>query len=585
MPTIQTEVKRAKKRAKAIVPSIRGIVDGSAYRMKVYVTNNAYDITPVWEDATLEAMTRKRHIFTNTEKSASEWGVAMKIQYGDDIDNIPPTLTLTQSEVIDKKVKILANAMDESGILYIELPDGSKINGDTATYIVDSDGTYTFKASDFYNNITTESIDIRVLDEQPPVITLTKGTPNATTKTVPINVKVTDNTGISQVKIKASEISGGEKIYDNINAKEYNFVYNAHNNMIFTFEALDYNGNIATETIQVTEIYMGTPNLSFSYSPTTNSKEVTITATATDSVDIKRIKLPDGTYVNGATATYKVTENGVYSFEAENIWGGTCVDGIEITNIVKVIIEDDDNVFIFNTKASNNTSYKIATLNDRGEGTSRTNWGDGTEDNLLTHTYSTDGEYKIVTKHGISTITGSGRDSNFAQRIIKCEQMSKNITNGDYFFAGCTGLRSLSAYPTALTSACWMFAGCSSLTEIPITLPNSLSNGSRMFNACSSLTVIITLPNGIDATLMFNSCSSLTSTTYIPNTVLQASAMYANCTNLKSIDSSFISLMQTYPTGKDSSNTRYYDGCFAGDKNISSPQSYNSLKASYSGWF
>ncbi len=65
---------------------------------------------------------------------------------------------------------------------------------------------------------------------------------------------------------------------------------------------------------------------------------VTITAYASteNEEEITCILLPDGTEVPGATATYTVTENGVYIFEATSISGGTAVAEVEVTEIPEI---------------------------------------------------------------------------------------------------------------------------------------------------------------------------------------------------------------------------------------------------------
>lgn len=69
-----------------------------------------------------------------------------------------------------------------------------------------------------------------------------------------------------------------------------------------------------------------------------NDTIVIITAYAsTESGDeITSIKLPDGTEVPGATATYTATENGIYEFEALASAGGTALAEIEVTEIPEI---------------------------------------------------------------------------------------------------------------------------------------------------------------------------------------------------------------------------------------------------------
>ena len=69
-----------------------------------------------------------------------------------------------------------------------------------------------------------------------------------------------------------------------------------------------------------------------------NDTIVIITAYAsTESGDeIASITLPDGTEVPGATATYTVAENGIYTFGALSITGGSAEAEIEVTEIPEI---------------------------------------------------------------------------------------------------------------------------------------------------------------------------------------------------------------------------------------------------------
>ena len=46
---------------------------------KVEVCNNGFDSNPVWEDATTMVVLNRPHLFTNTSKTASKWGIKIRI--------------------------------------------------------------------------------------------------------------------------------------------------------------------------------------------------------------------------------------------------------------------------------------------------------------------------------------------------------------------------------------------------------------------------------------------------------------------------------------------------------------------------
>lgn len=52
---------------------------GPSYTMTVYATNNGHDDSPVWEEVTDETLSGNIYTFANNSKTASDWGIAIKI--------------------------------------------------------------------------------------------------------------------------------------------------------------------------------------------------------------------------------------------------------------------------------------------------------------------------------------------------------------------------------------------------------------------------------------------------------------------------------------------------------------------------
>lgn len=50
------------------------------YTMKVFATNNGNDSSPAWEDVTSETLSGNIYRFINTSKTATDWGIAIKIE-------------------------------------------------------------------------------------------------------------------------------------------------------------------------------------------------------------------------------------------------------------------------------------------------------------------------------------------------------------------------------------------------------------------------------------------------------------------------------------------------------------------------
>lgn len=47
--------------------------------LQVLVCNNGFDVNPTWEDATQSALNNRPYVFTNTVKTAADWGILIKI--------------------------------------------------------------------------------------------------------------------------------------------------------------------------------------------------------------------------------------------------------------------------------------------------------------------------------------------------------------------------------------------------------------------------------------------------------------------------------------------------------------------------
>ena len=63
---------------KALVNIQGSFPEGSI--LTVWICNNGNDAEPTWEDITQEALTGSKHFFTNTTKTASAWGVKLKVE-------------------------------------------------------------------------------------------------------------------------------------------------------------------------------------------------------------------------------------------------------------------------------------------------------------------------------------------------------------------------------------------------------------------------------------------------------------------------------------------------------------------------
>jgi plastocyanin len=113
------------------------------------------------------------------------------------IDKVKPILELTQEPkgLTSGKVTITVKASDTlSGAKEIVLPDGTKVAKSEATYTIDKNGTYTFKAVDKAGNETEKSIEVTNIDVAPAVITIEPYETNWTNKDVVVKAKVDKGT-------------------------------------------------------------------------------------------------------------------------------------------------------------------------------------------------------------------------------------------------------------------------------------------------------------------------------------------------------------------------------------------------------
>ena len=101
-------------------------------------------------------------------------------------------------------------------------------------------------------------------------------------------------------------------------------------------KAIDEAGNVSDVT-HIPFRDATAPIMELSQNPTSwTAGNVVIQANAIDeSLDMKRIKLPNGTWVNGDSASYTVTANGTYTFVAEDLVGNQSTKSITVTNIDK----------------------------------------------------------------------------------------------------------------------------------------------------------------------------------------------------------------------------------------------------------
>lgn len=247
------------------------------------------------------------------------------------LDITPPVgiLTLSQETWTKNSVIITALGTDaESGMKQIELPSGIMRVGDTATYTVSTNGTYTFAFEDMVGNITVKSIVVGNIDQTKPTVSFTLDIPAPTNQNITITANGLDVGGSGVMRIQKPDGT-----YESGATATYSVT--ANGTYAFTIE--DNTGNSYTESITITTIDKLNPTglLTADVVTPTNEK-VTVTANGSDTggSGFKHILKPDGSVANGTSTTYIVSTNGTYTFIFEDHAGNNVSQSITVNNIM-----------------------------------------------------------------------------------------------------------------------------------------------------------------------------------------------------------------------------------------------------------
>ena len=229
---------------------------------------------------------------------------------------------------------------------------------------------------------------------------------------------------------------------------------------------------------------------------------------------------------------------------------------------------DDSNIMVgaMYETASGKTEFDITLTKVTGltvtlqnlTGVTEIDWGDGTVNSTLSHTYATYGDYMI----SVSGVTSLGQNifsqsnKNYYCTNVRLSSTVTSIDNSP--FSGCPSLTSI-VIPQGITSIGGnAFYMCYSLTSIVI--PQGVTSiGGNAFYACHSLTSIV-IPQGvtiIGGNSPFNSCSSLTSIVIPQGVTSIGGSAFSSCYSL--IDYDFTQATQV-PTLKNSNALSYING-------------------------
>lgn len=139
---------------------------------------------------------------------------------------------------------------------------------------------------------------------------------------------------------------------------------------------------------------------------------------------------------------------------------------INCINELELYPTKTENIFEFTVKANDTVVLK----NDlRGDSVAiDTDWGDGTINNSLTHTYTKAGVYRVITRYSINAVDGSG-DSTTRNLLTDVIDINKSINNASNMFYNCKNLTVVVAdewNTSNITNMSYMFNGCENLIAI-----------------------------------------------------------------------------------------------------------------------
>ncbi|RPF47722.1 hypothetical protein EDD70_0521 [Hydrogenoanaerobacterium saccharovorans] len=272
------------------------------------------------------------------------------------IDLTPCTATHTLNPIgyTNERVEITVTAEDtESGVKSITLPDGTVIDGDTASYIVAANSTYTFQLINNAGTTTDYDVVVDKIDKVQPTITkfelreteessvkqfFRSILPNMFTKQVEMIVEAEDDySGVN--KIEYQVVQKGAQLLDSgwtlYRGGEKPSRLKKDMDATVHVRTIDNATNISAVVSKDAIIDGTAPTATYTLSTTDWVKDgLDITVKAKDNiVGVASITLPDGTVVDGDTATYHVSRNGTYTFVLTDKLGTSTKYIVTVSNI------------------------------------------------------------------------------------------------------------------------------------------------------------------------------------------------------------------------------------------------------------
>jgi hypothetical protein len=152
----------------------------------------------------------------------------------------------------------------------------------------------------------------------------------------------------------------------------------------------------------------------------------------------------------------------------------------------------DKNIYKFTVSNVDTIVLQNDLRGDTFTGTVYTDWGDGTIDTELSHTYYKAGTYEVKTKYSLHGSSGFGYDSRTLSKLVDVIDINKNITNANYMFSKCTNLHIVDGtiWDTSnITSMMSMFEECTNLVTVYMDKwdTSKINDIRYIFRKCTSL--------------------------------------------------------------------------------------------------
>ena len=155
-------------------------------------------------------------------------------------------------------------------------------------------------------------------------------------------------------------------------------------------------------------------------------------------------------------------------------------------------------------------------------------------------TYKSNPDFKFCPKFDMSAENTAGKMFAGCSSLTSIPLLNtSNVTDMSYMFDNCASLTTIPQMDTSkVTNMETIFNRCKLLTTIPLLDTSNVTDMSNMFSGCSSLTSIPQLDTSkvVNMNNMFYSCSSLTSIPQLDTSnVTKMSCMFADCSSLTSV--------------------------------------------------